>query len=717
VSKIFFAIGIHNHQPIGNFEFVFDEAYRKAYRPFVELLKDHTNIRVGLHYSGILLEWLDAAYPEFLDDVNELVQRGQVELIGGAYYEPILTMIPPRDILGQIDKLKSYLQDRFNVRPRGAWTAERVWEPHLPAVLHDAGIEYTILDDVHFRYAGLKQSELNGYYRTEEDGRPVNLFPIHKELRYLIPFQKPQKTIDYLLRLGEEDRDVLAVFADDGEKFGIWPKTYDHVYTDGWLAEFFSLLGKRSDSIELIHFSEAIDRFRPQGLVYLPTASYTEMGHWALPADDYARYEQLTRSITDSGDQALIKGGFWRNFFVKYPEANHMHKRMLRLSRRIARLGAEDRPEEQRDMIREAENHLWAGQCNCPYWHGVFGGLYLNNLRYRIYKELLLAEKMADVVEFGDRQDACRIEEIDFDCDGQSEILVETARTNVYFDRHGHVLELDCKDVPMNVTDVLTRCREGYHQQLIEQRESKEQKDSEEIESIHDRITSKEKGLESRLHYDRRRRVSYRELWFDRDIDLEEMANGQAESDTAIDSVFTNRSTSRSIDVAWTSRLAADGHDIQCEKRFLLMPDGELQLRCAVTNRGTRTASGRLGLEMNFTLLAGAADDRYYVIDGMKPPEPQLNSYGESEHSTTVALIDEWQRLQIGLRFDRPATVWRYPVETISLSEEGFERVYQGSCLLPFWTLALKPGETWHVEIKTLMTRNIFYTTGGQHET
>jgi alpha-amylase len=43
----------------------------------------------------------------------------------------------------------------------------------------------------------------------------------------------------------------------------------------------------------------------------------------------------------------------------------------------------------------EARRELYRGQCNCSYWHGVFGGLYLGHLRFAVYKHLLAAERLA----------------------------------------------------------------------------------------------------------------------------------------------------------------------------------------------------------------------------------------------------------------------------------------------------------------------------------
>ena len=192
MSKVYFAFGIHNHQPVGNFDFVFEDAFNKSYLPFIQLLELHPKIRIALHFSGILLDWIRSHHPELIDLVNKLVRRNQIEMMTGGYYEPILSIIPEDDRIGQIRKLTREVSDLFGYQPEGMWLAERVWEPTLPTTLHRAGVKYTIADDTHFKYAGLTDQELNGYYITEDLGNAVALFPISKRLRYTIPFEDPQ---------------------------------------------------------------------------------------------------------------------------------------------------------------------------------------------------------------------------------------------------------------------------------------------------------------------------------------------------------------------------------------------------------------------------------------------------------------------------------------------------------------------------------------------
>ena len=198
LNKVFFALVIHSHQPVGNFDHVIEEAYRKSYLPFAQILLKHPRVRLSLHYSGILLEWLEVRHPEYFDQLRELLGRGQVELLGGGYYEPILPSIPDSDKVAQIRKLADYLTQHWGKAPRGAWVAERVWEPSLARPLAEAGVEYVLLDDTHFLAAGLEPARLHGIYITEEQGAPLRLVPSLKSFRYTIPFREPEETVRIL---------------------------------------------------------------------------------------------------------------------------------------------------------------------------------------------------------------------------------------------------------------------------------------------------------------------------------------------------------------------------------------------------------------------------------------------------------------------------------------------------------------------------------------
>ena len=58
MNKIYLSLILHNHQPVGNYDFVIADAYQKTYEPMLTALERHPAVRVALHYSGPLRDWL-----------------------------------------------------------------------------------------------------------------------------------------------------------------------------------------------------------------------------------------------------------------------------------------------------------------------------------------------------------------------------------------------------------------------------------------------------------------------------------------------------------------------------------------------------------------------------------------------------------------------------------------------------------------------------------
>src|SRR4029078_13245230 len=127
--RISLALVLHNHQPVGNFGHVIAANHDAAYLPMIEALERPPEVRLGLHYTGPLLEWLRSERPDTVGRLAALHERGQVEIVGGGWCEPVLASLPARDRVGQLRRMASELATTFGERPRGAWLAERVWEP------------------------------------------------------------------------------------------------------------------------------------------------------------------------------------------------------------------------------------------------------------------------------------------------------------------------------------------------------------------------------------------------------------------------------------------------------------------------------------------------------------------------------------------------------------------------------------------------------------
>ena len=718
MSSLTLVLGLHNHQPVGNWPEVIAEANRLAYRPFLETLERHPAIKITLHITGPLLEWLLAHDRDQIERLAALARTGQVEFLTGGYYEPILPIIPDEDKVGQIRKLTQSIRNVFGVEARGAWLAERVWEPHLPKSLAEAGVAFTLIDESHFRSVGLREDETFGYFTTEELGAPLRVFPINERLRYAIPFGDPEESMDYLRSVAAGGDRRVVTMVDDGEKFGVWPGTNSLCYDRRWLERFFRAIEAEADWLRPATCGEVLDTTPPLGRVYLPAASYPEMMEWSLPpAAIRARaafVERLKNESAYDANRAFVRGGFWRGFFRKYEEANHIHKKMLDVSRKIRSLAG---AKAKGKTVETARDALWQAQCNCAYWHGLFGGLYLTNLRHALYECLIRADRLADSVIHG-KVPWMTTRSLDFDSDGFEECVVESPLISVVLKPRvgGSIIEYDDRSRDFNLVDTLTRRDEAYHDKIRRaSRAAATERDAGQAataapvrhrQKMEDFALAKAKGkgLDRLLRADWYRRAFVIDHFFRPGTSLEDFASGAfAEDGDFVNQPYeiaSRRKKSGEVEIVlW--RLGGvyqpDGKKEFEVRRVLTFKPSQAGFRChhAVTNRTSCPVVTRFGCEFNVNLLGGDVLDRFVFAAGCRLADARPISHGETAGVREFGAADRQHDLRLTWRVDRAALLWRTPVLTVSFSEEGYEEVYQATCLMPVWNLELAPGETW----------------------
>ncbi len=649
-----FCFGLHLHQPVGNFDSVFEDHLDNVYRPLINSLLDRDIAPIALHVSGPLCDWLESHASPFIDDLGRHAESGRLEMLSAGYDEPILAVLSRDDRREQVERHREYLRRRFGVDARGLWLTERVWEPSLAEDLSRSGIEFVLVDDRHFRVTGFASSDLHSHYTTEFGGYRVHAFPIDERLRYLVPFRSPEELAEYFHALRQQGA-ALAVLADDGEKFGGWPGTRKWVYEDGWMERFTTMIAalRHHGEIILSRFDEALAATPSGGMAYLPSASYREMEGWSLPPEParaLLRLEEAWGTERLAGvEGGLLRGGHWRHFLVKYPESNRMHKMMMALSMLC----------RERSDPAAARRAIGRAQCNDAYWHGVFGGLYLPHLRHAVWAELAAAEA---VLREGERPTA---EEWDVDADGNLELWVHSTALSALVApaRGGAVEVLTAFASRQNYADALTRHREAYHGEAEERPEgsataepsrdveglpracrggppSQSGPDTEPVQasapSIHD--------LEGDLH-DRPPRDTEPRAWFvDRivapDITRDAFVSG----------------TVRPIHSWASTRLAADWR-----------VDGD-DVVVTLT-------------ETHFTKELRFSADRVHCRWTWDPGPARYGALPGSWFTTEISYAGE-------VTFPDGIEVWRYPIETMSKSESGFERTVQGTAAVLRWPIA-----------------------------
>jgi 4-alpha-glucanotransferase len=651
--------GVHAHQPVGNFPAVIEEAHVRCYRMFLQTVERYPEFKFSVHFSGWLLDWLLERFPGDMARLETMTRRGQVEWFGSGDCEPVLASIPHRDRLSQIKTLSDKIERLFGQRPRGAWLTERVWESSVVPALADCGIEYVPVDDYHFLCAGEPAAHLDSHFTTEEDDRRLDLFPISEQARYRLPFSPAHDAVAWLEQLAREGHRG-AVYFDDIEKFGIWPETYRWVYEQGWLTRFIEGVLK-SPLIRTQTYAEFYDAQPTRGVVYLPTTSYIEMNEWTLPAPAARCYHALVEQERQAGRlesrKANLRGGIWRNFFMRYPESNWMHKRMLDVSRRLAALTP-----AQRTPAMTAQLHR--AQANDAYWHGLFGGLYLPHLRRAIWNNLLPLEGMLDALA-----PRPAIERHDVDCDGFEEIFLRGGDMQGVVRANGDAMLIELSNYILghNFGDTLRQHDEGYYDKLraalglnghaLPQGEG--------VASAHDRIAFRDEIEPEDLEPDARPRGMFEDCWF-------------APNDTArpIDDYHETGPMEFACQIG--------GGRISKSYRF---EGGRLAVRYR-----TQGLAGRIEIRLNIAMPSCDGYSGRYILENGEIP----CGFGQNLDLPSVRrlILDDGElRGSLTLSIQPPLALTAQPHMTVSQSEAGFEKIMQGADVLLLWMIDGSPRE------------------------
>lgn len=704
-SNVSLCLVLHNHQPVGNFDGIIEQAYQDSYLPFLDIFEDYDQLELSLHTSGPLLLWLVEHHPEYIERVRTLVAAERIEIIGGPFYEPILPMLPSHDRVGQIRAYSTYLSTLFSTNIRGMWMPERVWESSLTTDIARAGIDFTVLDDFHFKAAGWSEDKLFGSYLTEDDGNLLRVFPGSERLRYLLPFAAPEETIDFARQVAQHHPDAVLVFGDDGEKFGTWPNTKEHVYDQGWLRGFFDALSANQEWLKTERLGAVAETRRAIGKIYLPDCSYREMTEWALPTSQQELYDDLNQEFANHDrwpDMAsFMRGGNWRNFRVRYTEANEMYTRMMEVSRRLDNTR---RSTGDAALLSKIEDHLYRGQCNCPYWHGAFGGIYLPHLRNAIYRELIAADNQLDSLEHG-RGAWVDAQSDDYNLDQLPEVRLSNDQMIAYVApaQGGMMYELDVRSIEHNLLATIQRRPEAYHRKVLHGNTQPEG----DVSSIHDLVVFKQDGLDQRLQYDQFPRKSFLEHFYDNDVSIEAIASGAAmERGDFVAQPFEAklRRAASKVQLQLSRAGNAWGIPIQMTKA-ITMESGSPLIQVAYLLEGLpRDRQLHLATEWNFAGLPSGASDRFfYDVEG-----EALGHLGATLDLTGkqhIGLIDQWQGVDILLGLSRPSSIWAFPIETVSQSEAGFELVHQSVCIMPHWLVQGDAEGKWSLQMQIRITQ------------
>jgi hypothetical protein len=654
-------LAFHHHQPVGNFNEVLEDCYRKAYLPLMESLLSRPNLKVHLSYSGPLLEFLRQSHPEYLDLIRALVKEKRVEFIATGFYEPVLVDISREDRLGQMEKNCRWIEEAFGCRPRGAWLAEAVWKTSLCATFQQLGLDYTLIRAERFLQAGISPAELRGHYFTEYLGNTLALFPVDTTLREIIPFGNDEEALTYLRRQANR-RKVVLTYADVAERWGIWPGTYEKIQESGMGDRWFDLIANQ-EWIETRFFSQALRLQAPQGRCYLPEGAPIDLGIWSLPDKAREHFNEARDQLALRHDRErflpYFRAGSWEGFRARYGEAHLMAKKGIWLRNRQP-AGA--------DFNDRFVDYLWGAQCNTAYWHGTSGGIYLPHLRSAIWEKLLSAQRLLD-----EGQADLQVEFTDFTADGIEEIVIYNSEVSSVISPAdgGAVVELSLLRPLLNLSNTLTRRREESGPDTG--RESLPPTDAYERHWFHEHFYP--------------RQLTVRQLSGKKRPDLGTFAGGRYRliaSSQEADGFECVLERVGKVDIG------GEGVRARVRKTYGWSQSGkEIRIDYQVINEGNVSMDGIFASEVNALLSSSGPGGR-----GQSDVGDSFALEGDhyEKRCRELSLVSEDGKIRLHFSSRQVMSLWSYPIRTSGGSVVARQPHYQGSSIVFGWDYAIDPG-------------------------
>lgn len=390
------------------------ELYQLKYKKIISFICAHPSIRMSLFIPGIILDWLKKTHPEFITVLSEKTDIGQIELLSGGFYEPIMPLVIPSDRVAQIEKLTTAIRKYIGKKPRGAFLHESLWDPSLISTFNTSAMEYTFLDYRLIPQRRTQQLATFTPHIVEDLGRTISIIPIHDE--YLPDSEKSASDyVKKLLSIKESTNDkIVAGFFDIDDFLCL-------IETD-WFSTLEAELEKNSN-IEFTLPNTFLRNYPSRQKSYIPAGCRPEVAAWAVEP-----------CIQQNNILKLANYPTARDFISVYNEAFTLYSRLVHTTMLVNQC-RDDKPRKI-----AAREHLYKAQHYSAYIFTGIGGVRDKKLLSGVYKNLLEAEKLyRQSTNFTNNTNS-----VDFTHDGSKEYLSSFETFNAFITlKGGMIFELD----------------------------------------------------------------------------------------------------------------------------------------------------------------------------------------------------------------------------------------------------------------------------------
>jgi hypothetical protein len=237
MSRVDLILSMRFEEPLGASEKEVAKRSESIYSPLLKLLENNKAIKIALYFNGILHDWFQRSDPDFVQRLKELVKRGQVELLTGAYYSPRLDLIPDRDKIDQIRLQTEIISRTFSYKPRGMMIPSDQFEPRLINVLSQLDIDHALVRSDALAVPNAVAEDLHGYYVAEDHGHTLKVFPLR----------------------------------DESSALASATSAYEIKWSENSVSALFKKINESADAIKTLSFSDYLEDAEPSGVAHLKT--------------------------------------------------------------------------------------------------------------------------------------------------------------------------------------------------------------------------------------------------------------------------------------------------------------------------------------------------------------------------------------------------------------------------------------------------------------
>ena len=354
-------------------------------------------------------------------------------------------------------------------------------------------------------------------------------------------------------------------------------------------------------------------------------------------------------------------------------------------------------------ILKEAESEMLMGQCNCAYWHGIFGGLYLYHLRNAIYYHLIKAEKLIDTFLNAD-SNFLNTDLIDADADGCEEVLISNKNLSIWcIPSDGGVLrEISSKNIFQNFVNSLARRKEAYHRKILKMEVVSKNREGEadEAKTIHDGIQSVNEDVKKHLQYDLYDRSCLVDHFFSTDTNIKNFSSCDYEEwGDFVKGAYScdlKKEKERVVIVLKRDGVIC-GNSFSVRKTISINKiESKIDVEYKIVNTGEGERDFVFAPEFNFTMPKANSDEYKIVFDSSD--KICINDCSEMKNASRVSFSEKSEKDIITISLNEKTNIWSFPVSTVSQSEKAYELNYQSSSIVPLFRVFLKPGEEKTVE-------------------